>query len=184
MKCWPRTLVQPGVEDLHDVGVDQARGCLRLALEARHEGGVLGQVLGQQLDRHPPLQALVEGEVDGRHAAEAQSAFEPVAARDLLSAHLLPSSSPAVPPVPRRVLFMPRWFAAVADARSGRNFFFVFLFAGCLRASAWRGRGARLGADRRRALGRDRGGALGGRGGDGLGATGGARAGVGPWLFA
>ena len=73
MKCWPEALVQAGVEDLHDVGVDQARGRLRLALEARHERGVVGEVLGEQLDRHLALQAQVEREVDGGHPAEARA---------------------------------------------------------------------------------------------------------------
>ncbi len=44
-------LVQAGVEHLHDVGVHEARRRLRLALEARDERGVLGEVLGEQLHR-------------------------------------------------------------------------------------------------------------------------------------
>jgi len=60
-----RGLVQTGVEDLHDIGVDKPRGGLCLALEARHERGVVREVLGEQLDRHLTLQAQVEGEVHG-----------------------------------------------------------------------------------------------------------------------
>ena len=81
-------LVAAGVEDLDDVGVHQPRGRLRLALEARHEGGVVGEVLGEQLDRHLALQAQVEREVHGRHPAEAEPALQAVAPGDLDRAHL------------------------------------------------------------------------------------------------
>ena len=73
MKYWPVLLVAAGVEHLDDVRVHQARGRLRLALEARHERGVVGEVLGQQLDRHLALEAHVEREVHRRHAAEARA---------------------------------------------------------------------------------------------------------------
>ncbi len=81
MKYWPALLVGPGVEDLHDVGVDEPRRRLRLALEARDERRVLGEVLGEQLDRDAALEAQVEGEVHGRHAAEAEPALERGSAR-------------------------------------------------------------------------------------------------------
>jgi hypothetical protein len=86
-----RDLVLAGVEHLHDVRMHEARGGLRLALEARHEGGVIGEVLGEQLDRDLALESLIEGSVHGRHAAEAEAAFEPVAPADLGRAHLPPS---------------------------------------------------------------------------------------------
>ena len=76
-------LILAGVEDLHDVGVDQARRGLCLALEARHERGVLGEVLGEQLHRDLALQAQVEGEVNGGHPAEAEPALQAVAPGDL-----------------------------------------------------------------------------------------------------
>ena len=100
MKYWPGGLILAGVEDLHDVGVDQACRRLRLALEARHERGVLGEVLGQQLHRHRALQAQVEGEVNGGHPAEAQPALQAVAPSDLHAAHLPPSwlAPPGPPP--------------------------------------------------------------------------------------
>jgi len=41
----------------------QARRRLRLALEAGHERGVVGEVLGQQLDGHLALEAHIQREV-------------------------------------------------------------------------------------------------------------------------
>ena len=58
MKWRALALVGAEVEDLHDVRVHQPRGGQRLAPEARDERGVLGEVLGQQLDRDVALQAL------------------------------------------------------------------------------------------------------------------------------
>ena len=78
-------LVEAEVEDLDDVGVHEPCGGERLALEPRDERGVLGQVLGQQLDRHLALQPAVEGQMDGRHAAQPQAVAELVAAGDLLA---------------------------------------------------------------------------------------------------
>ena len=53
-------LVEAEVEDLDDVGVHEPGGGQRLAPEARDELAVVGQVLGEQLDRHVALQARVE----------------------------------------------------------------------------------------------------------------------------
>ena len=75
-------LVEAEVEDLDDVGVHEPRGRQRLAAEARRRTSVVGEVLGQQLDRDLALEALVEGEVHGRHAADAEAALEPVAPGD------------------------------------------------------------------------------------------------------
>ncbi len=75
-------LVEAEVEHLDDVGVDQASGGQRLAPKARDESGVVGEVLGEQLDGDVALQPVVEGEVDGRHAADAEAAFDPVPAGD------------------------------------------------------------------------------------------------------
>ena len=65
------------------LGWTSLRGGQRLAPEARDEAVVLGEVLGQQLDRDLPLEHVVERAVDGRHAAGAEPLVEPVAARDL-----------------------------------------------------------------------------------------------------
>ena len=62
---------------------------------------VVGQVLGQQLDGHVALEAIVEGAHDGRHAADAEALAQLVAAREDLAGHhgdRLPAD--AVPPVP------------------------------------------------------------------------------------
>jgi hypothetical protein len=74
-----RALVRAEVVDLDDVRVDEARDGQRLAPEARDEVAVLGEVLGEELDRDVALQARVEGELDGRHATDAEAAFEAVA---------------------------------------------------------------------------------------------------------
>ena len=75
-------LVLAGVEDLDDVGVLELGGRERLAPEARDEGLVLGQVLGEQLHRDAALEHRVEREEHGGHAAGAEPAVEPVAAVD------------------------------------------------------------------------------------------------------
>ena len=84
MKLRCAGLVEAEVEDLHDVGVHEPRGGERLAAEARDEARVLGEVLGQQLDRDLALEPAVERELHGRHAADAEPALELVAAGDEL----------------------------------------------------------------------------------------------------
>ena len=60
-----------------DVGVVQPGGDLDLAQEALHaERGTELRV--QDLDRHFPMVSEVFGDVDGRHAAPAKLALEPV----------------------------------------------------------------------------------------------------------
>ena len=88
------------VEDLDDVGVHEPRGGERLAAEARDEARVLGQVLGQQLDRDVALQARVERELDGRHAADAEAAVELVAVGEEFVGHARASSGAGTPPSP------------------------------------------------------------------------------------
>ena len=62
-------LVEPEVEDLDDVGVHEPRGGERFAAESRDELRVLGEVLGQQLDRDVALEARVESlDPDVHHA--------------------------------------------------------------------------------------------------------------------
>ena len=93
-------LVLARVEDLHDVRVLEPGGGERLAAEAGDEGLVLGQVLGQQLDRHRPLEHLVGGQEDGGHAAGAEAALEPVAAGDLAGRASFVTSRRGQPPPP------------------------------------------------------------------------------------
>ncbi len=52
--------------DAGQVDVAQRSERLRLALEALQAGGVLGEVLGQLLDRHVAVQPRVAGQVGGR----------------------------------------------------------------------------------------------------------------------
>src|SRR6185437_6863351 len=77
------SLIEPGVEDLHDVGVLEAGGRHGLAPEAGHERLVVGEVLGQQLHGHAPLEHRVHRHEHGGHAAGAEAALDRVAARDL-----------------------------------------------------------------------------------------------------
>ena len=59
----------------------------RLPAEPRHEAVVLGQVLGQQLDRDLALQDVVARAVDGRHPAGSEPLVEPVPPRYLDAEH-------------------------------------------------------------------------------------------------
>ena len=61
-----------GVVDRDDVGVRERRHRLRLGLEAGERVGVIGEVLGQDLDRHVALEAGVAGAVDLPHPAGAE----------------------------------------------------------------------------------------------------------------
>ena len=73
-----RVLVEPEVEHLNDVRMHEPGRRQRLAPEARYERRVVGEVLGEQLDRHVALEALVERQLHGGHAADAEAAFHPV----------------------------------------------------------------------------------------------------------
>ena len=97
MKCWCALLVEAEVEHLDDVRVHEPGGGERLAAEAGDERRVVGQVLGQQLDRHVALEALVEGQLHGGHPTDAEAALDPVAPDDL--------SSVGQPPPPGPLLF-------------------------------------------------------------------------------
>src|SRR5918998_2011344 len=102
----PRVGVAPRVVDLHDVRVLEPRGGERLAAEAGHEGLVLGEMLGEQLDRDATLEHVVEPEEHGRHPAGSEPALEPVAPGDLgRRGHVTPlpvpeGAPPGLPPVP------------------------------------------------------------------------------------
>ena len=100
MKCWCCALVEAEVEHLDDVRVHEPGGGQRLAAEAGDERRVVGQVLGQQLDRHVALEALVEGQLHGRHAADAEAALDPVPPGDRRSVGHPPPPCPLLFPLP------------------------------------------------------------------------------------
>ena len=54
------------------------RGQLRLAQEAVAERLVLGEAGGQQLERNPPLEPQILGQVDDAHASPAEQRLDPV----------------------------------------------------------------------------------------------------------
>ena len=58
----------------------EAGGALCLAAEALDELLVLGVALVEELDRDPPPELLVLGQVDARHAPRAELAHDAVAA--------------------------------------------------------------------------------------------------------
>jgi hypothetical protein len=55
------------------------RGQLRLPQEPVAERRVLGEVRGEELERDPPLEAQVLGQVDDAHPAEAEQRLDPLA---------------------------------------------------------------------------------------------------------
>src|SRR5207247_519601 len=75
-----RTRCFAGVVHPHDVRVREPAGETRLAREACAEGLVVGELLGQHLDRDGSPELLIAGEVDGRHAAVTELELDPVAA--------------------------------------------------------------------------------------------------------
>ncbi len=92
--------IEAEVEHLDDVRMHEARCRQRLAAEPRHERWVIGEVLGQQLDRHVTLEPAVEREVDGRHSANPEPALNPVPACDRCRASHCPLPLPAPPAAP------------------------------------------------------------------------------------
>ncbi len=56
------------VVDGDDIGVGQLADDLGLAIKPAAEAGVAGQTGGHDLDRHLPIDAFLDGEVDGGHA--------------------------------------------------------------------------------------------------------------------
>ena len=72
--------VLAGLEALDDVRVRQELADVGLAAESVHVGGVLRQVVGQDLDRDRPAPFLVVGQVDLGHPAGPEPAQQPVAA--------------------------------------------------------------------------------------------------------
>jgi hypothetical protein len=74
-----QTLVAALVADRHHVDVAEHRRRTCLAGEPVDERGVVGQVLGHDLDRDGPVDPEVGGGVHGGHAAARQPLLEPVA---------------------------------------------------------------------------------------------------------
>ena len=72
-------LGRPRLVDRDDVRMVDGRGQLRLAQEAVTERFVPGEAGSKQLQRHPPLQPQILGQVDDAHPAEAQQRLDPVA---------------------------------------------------------------------------------------------------------
>ena len=68
-----------GLEDRDDVRMVDRRGQLRLAQEAVAERLVLGEAGSEQLERNPPLEPQIFGQVDDAHATPAEQRFDPVA---------------------------------------------------------------------------------------------------------
>ncbi len=68
-----------GVEDRHDRGVVEAGGKPRLAQEAVAEGLVAGELAGDHLQRHRPVERQVGRPVDDPHPATRDQRVEPVA---------------------------------------------------------------------------------------------------------
>ena len=96
------TVVDAGVVDLNDVGVDQLRDGQRLAAEAGDEALVVGEVLGEDLDRDRALEDQVGGLVDARHPAGAEPVADLVATREDSARHYSPSPTGAPAPTPTR----------------------------------------------------------------------------------
>ena len=70
-----------GVVDGDDVRVVDRGGQPRLAQEALAEALVLGELGGEDLQRHRPLECEVVGAVDDAHPAAADQRFQPVAGK-------------------------------------------------------------------------------------------------------
>jgi hypothetical protein len=65
-------VVLPGEVDLHDVGVGQRGRCLGLTNEPLQEGGILAELLGEDLDGHEAVEGLVAAFVDHSHPSPAK----------------------------------------------------------------------------------------------------------------
>ena len=73
--------VLTGVEDLRDVRVTQGGGGTCLTDEPGHERRVVGVLLLEELDRHPPIESFVDRLVDRAHAAGGDAANQPITTR-------------------------------------------------------------------------------------------------------
>ena len=72
-------LGRPSLIDRDDVRMIDRRGELRFAQEAVPERLVLGESGSQQLERNPPLEPQILGQVDDAHAAQAEQRHDPIA---------------------------------------------------------------------------------------------------------
>ena len=80
--------VLAGVDHRDDVGVGELGDRARLLAEALELVGLLGHLAVHHLDRDRPVEGLVVGQVDGRHAAAAELRLQPVAAGEHGADHL------------------------------------------------------------------------------------------------
>ena len=79
--------VLAGVDHRDDVGVGELGHRPRLLAEALELVLLLGHLAVHDLDRDRPVEGLVAGQVDGRHAAAAQLRLQPVAAGEHRADH-------------------------------------------------------------------------------------------------
>src|SRR5690606_2064054 len=96
-------VVLAGVDDGDDVRVREAGGGAGLAPEALELVRLRRDVAVEQLDRHPPLQRLVEGPVDGGHATRAHLLLEAEASAEKGADHVLVDLAPPVGVVVRYI---------------------------------------------------------------------------------
>ncbi len=85
------------VVDLHDIGVAQPRGGLRLADESRRvvpRSLVVDGIPADRLDCHPALQLRVESLIDDAHRTLAEHALEGIPAESVLPSSLWSDDSP------------------------------------------------------------------------------------------
>ena len=88
-------LVDSGVVDLNDVGVDQFCDGECLAPEAGDEPLIVGEMLGEDLDRDGALEDAVGGTVHGRHTARAETAVDLISPREEPGLHQSPPCPPS-----------------------------------------------------------------------------------------
>ena len=84
MKAWPFS--SSDVVDRADIGMIQRRCRLRLALKTAQSLGILGNVIGQKLERDKALEPSVFGLEHHAHAAAAEF-FKNAVVRDGLISH-------------------------------------------------------------------------------------------------
>ena len=80
-------VVLAGVDDADQVGMRELGDRPRLAAEALELVLLVGDLAVQHLDRDGAVERLVDGQVDGGHAAAAQLRLQPVAAGEHRSDH-------------------------------------------------------------------------------------------------
>jgi hypothetical protein len=73
-----RSRIDPGVGDLHDVGVPEPAERLGLPLEAAHRERIESQIRPQELEREVLLEPEVGGAVDDARRPLAEAAVQPV----------------------------------------------------------------------------------------------------------